>query len=205
MRAAHDMFFKEFNCSESKDARDRRPVSPNLDMHRPARRDRGQSRSSPAGAAERRWRASALSNLRSRSSAAIIFSILRTKFHSFLATRVTASAFRVPGPAILSAAAIFPNRWGCPPSCIRNRERSPHRSVRAEPRNRSPPRYRGEEYLPRHAVNRAARGPDDAKRWIHAPRAAVRSPQVFFPRRNRGGASPFPVVRGVRAPSAMPV
>src|SRR2546429_4348626 len=42
---------------------------------------------SPDGAAGRRWRASALSNLRSRSSGAIGFSMLRTKLYNFLAPR----------------------------------------------------------------------------------------------------------------------
>src|SRR5216684_364414 len=77
---------------------------------------------------------------------------------AFLHRAVTASAFRLPGPAILGAAAIFPNRWGCLQRCIRNRGRFPHRSVQAEPRNRSPRKCLVEECPRPPAANRAARG-----------------------------------------------
>src|SRR5258708_392427 len=166
---------------KAKNARDRRPVFPNQDMHRPGRRETRAISQVHQRARQSADGGQALCQISDRvRQPPYSAPSLERNFIAFLRSAVTASAFRVPGPAILSAAAIFPNRWGCPPRCIRNRERSPHRSVRAEPRNRSPPRYRGEEYLPRHAANRAARGPDDAKRWIHAPRATVRSPQAFF-------------------------
>jgi len=67
MRAAHDMSFKEFNCSEAKTARDSGQCFRIRTRTALGGGKRGQSRRFTSRRGGARWRASALSNLRSRS------------------------------------------------------------------------------------------------------------------------------------------
>src|SRR5713101_2368647 len=122
-RRRRDVLLASSIVREAKSARDMRPGFPDQGKRRPAKRVR---RAFPQLDRQAPWNADGAQALcqncdRVRQEPWASPSLERSPA-GFLRRAVMESAFLLPGPAISSGAAIFPNRWDYLPRCIRSEE-----------------------------------------------------------------------------------